>query len=90
MSEENGSDRRVVSINGCDVTPGKPDPGVVKVLEELLEMARSGEIVAIAAVSMHQDKLSSWRTAGRLGGYSIIGGTEVMKGHLIDVSRKYD
>lgn len=39
----------VVRINGCPVHhPGHPDENVINRLEELLEMAKAGEITGIA------------------------------------------
>lgn len=54
--------------------PGNPDPSVVKALEDVLEMARSGEITGVAmtyaffdgAPGLQWSGLVSWGMVGRL------------------------
>ena len=51
--------------------------------EALLEAVKSGEVVGFAAIRLHQDGLASWRYAGMVGGYSMIGGIEAVKAAMM-------
>ncbi len=89
MSESNDNDRppeqRVVPIRaGIIPKPRESHPEVVKQLEELLEMARSGEIVGLAAVYVYHDETVNYASSGWHGVYRIIGCMEVLKRELID------
>jgi hypothetical protein len=69
-----------------DGVPDTAEPlaSVVEVAEWLLERAQAGEIQALGCVYMHANRTAGFRTAGYLGGYSIIGATDVMRHHLIE------
>ncbi len=78
-------DENVVSIEGgVEIFPEKSQQTVVRRLEEVLEMARSGEVVGIALVMVHRDKATSYRLVGLTGGYSMLGGLEVVKMDVIN------
>ncbi len=59
------SKAKVVSLNGDPIYSGEPNPDVVATLEEILEEARSGEVVAIAVVKIYRDGASghAWHCA---------------------------
>jgi hypothetical protein len=55
----------------------------VSAANDLNEMVQSGEVIGFALVKLHCDGASSWTTAGRIGGYSMIGGLEFAKQHVM-------
>jgi len=64
----------VVSINGgLPSSVPKVSLAVVDALEEYLEMAKAGEIVAFAGAVQHCDGLGSYRVVGHFGRYSVLG-----------------
>lgn len=70
---------KVVSLRGEPVrAPGEVNPVVVKELEKLLEMARSGELHGFAVALLHSDRSASYRIVG-FNDFKLIGATEVMK-----------
>lgn len=58
----------------------------VEEAEELLTALRAGEVVGFAVVRLHHDHLSSWRLAGQVGGYSMIGGLEHVKAEVMRIN----
>ena len=54
--------------------------------EALLEAVRSGEVVGFAIARLHHDHLSSWRVAGIVGGYGMIGALEHAKASVMAVN----
>jgi hypothetical protein len=71
---------KVVSLRtGAEILqPGEPHPAVVDILEDLLERARSGEIVAISAAVMNADKSAGRYHAGQIS-YTLLGALETLK-----------
>lgn len=65
-------------------SPTDPVPSVVEVLEDMLQRARSGEIVATALVGITKDGgiLRFWASNGR--SIELIGGVSIMQSRLID------
>jgi len=64
----------VVGITGgLPSSVPKVSKAVIDILEEYLEMAKSGEIVAFVGAVQHCDGLSSYRVAGYFGQYSVLG-----------------
>lgn len=53
----------VVGLRGEEIKPrGEPRPNVVEAAEEVLELAKSGEITGFAIAMHHADEtVSSWR-----------------------------
>lgn len=63
----------VVGLRGEEIrAPGTADPGVVEELEQILEMARSGEIHGITIAMEHADNCVSGRRKG-ITSYKMIG-----------------
>lgn len=65
----------VVGLRGSRITDGRtPDPEVVKLLEDMLERAKSGELTGVAMTVNYFDRATyakaagtcSWATIGRL------------------------
>lgn len=82
---------KITSIHGHAIAPpGEPNQQAIDTLTELLEMAKSGEIVGVAASVMHFDSLSSFRVSGRVGGYSMLGALSVIERVLIDINEEAD
>ena len=59
----------------------------VAVLEELLEKAKSGEIVGVCAAILYHDKLAGYRIGGFIGGYAMLGALNVMHQECIEIVR---
>jgi len=59
---------------------------LVSALSELLERAKSGEIIGIACSSVHWDHVASYSVCGLVGGYSLLGGLEMAKAEIISVN----
>jgi hypothetical protein len=57
--------------------------GAVAEAETLMDAVNSGEVVGFAVVRLHKDGLASWRYAGMIGGYSMIGGLEAVKAAML-------
>lgn len=63
-----------INKNGDIIAPtNQPNPFLIKFLEDQLERARAGEIIGIAGAILDKDKLGEFFTAGRVGGFSMIG-----------------
>lgn len=62
----------VVGLRGCAPCVKEPNADVVAKCEELLELARSGEITGIQCVTIAPDALAGLMRAGALS-YSAIG-----------------
>ncbi len=56
----------VQSLRGGPVIKREPVPDVVKLFEDLLEAAQSGEIVGFAGAYLHCDDCTSYRRAGMI------------------------
>mgnify|MGYP003543510676 CR=1 FL=1 len=55
------------------------DPRVVAHLEELLEKARSGEIIGICGAIQYYDNLAGWYTVGATNSFSVVGALQIMQ-----------
>lgn len=75
----------VASIFGGPKGVPEPNETCVKALEELLEMARSGEIVGVAMAGLCADHMSRYAIAGNVGGYGMLGAMEVAKSDLVRI-----
>lgn len=78
---------QVVPLRGGLTGEKKVNPRAVEALEELLEMAWSGEIVGIAAAGMCHDGCGMYRVAGLVGGYSMLGAIDVVRSEVSDIVR---
>ena len=58
----------------------------VEGLEEMLELAKKGEITGFAMVPMWHDNTASYLIMGRAGGYAMLGAMNVVMAHLIDTN----
>jgi hypothetical protein len=65
----------IVALTGRPVgaPTGEPDRFLVEVLEDLLERAKSGQIVGMAAVFLEHDGQSAYDIVGRVGGFTMAG-----------------
>lgn len=78
---------KVVSLRGDPIVqPGEPVEAVITEIEELLEMARSGEIKGFAAAVLFTDDAVTMRRPGVLS-RSIIGTLEIMKLDICEALR---
>lgn len=74
----------VHSLFGGPVGERRPDADTVDVLEDLLERAKSGEVVGIAAVAVNADGTAGHWLAGFVTTFSAIGALSVLKHQLLD------
>jgi hypothetical protein len=51
----------------------EPNATCVKLLEDLLEQARAGEVQVIVVAKQHHDGTGSWIVGGLVGSYSLLG-----------------
>ena len=69
----------VVPINSrAIIATAEPNEAVVKELERLLEMAKSGEVLGIAIATVHPGDLTCWRRCGHQT-RGLIGVIELMQ-----------
>ncbi len=76
---------QVVSLNGTVLATEVPQPNetLVHELERLLQAARAGQIVGMAAAYQHQDRLITYSYAGMIGGFGLLGGLDCLKERLL-------
>jgi len=63
---------KVVSLRGEPIYQGSPQPDVITELEQLLEQARSGEVVGLAVALAYRDGTSSCGWGGIVS-ISVVG-----------------
>ena len=76
----------VVSIYGGPTGERQPSLVLIEALEDILERARSGEIIGGVFCGLYHDGLSDFSLAGKVGGYGLIGAVEMAKKTLLDIS----
>lgn len=82
MSEETN----VVSVHGGPVPMAKENsPALIGYLEELLEQAKSGEILGMAAATMYRDRTTAYSVVGVIEGFSMVGALEMAKATLVNL-----
>lgn len=74
----------VTSLNGGPVGVLAPNEDAIELLEDMLERAKSGDIVGVAVCALHYDAAASYSVAGLVGGYSLLGALEMAKAELIE------
>lgn len=76
---------QIVSLNGAPLTLQQPAPNetLVEELERLLDAARAGEIVGMAAAYQHPDRGMAYSYAGALGGFAVLGALDCLKQRLL-------
>lgn len=77
----------ITSINGATISTGEPNQIAVKVLEEALERARSGDLVGVGIVIRHSDGCASFTLGGSVGGYSMLGALEMVRDEIVSLNR---
>lgn len=75
----------VVGMGGDPIPSGDPNPDLVSHLEDILEMARSGEIGGCATIMLHSDRTASYRFGGLVGGWSMLGALQIVQSHLVAI-----
>lgn len=73
---------KVVGILGY-VAPGDPVPTVVALLEETLEMARKGEITAVAIATVQSDGCANGNWAHKADYYALLGSLARLQHRLV-------
>lgn len=76
---------KVVSIRTGDevIPPGEPRLTVIEMCEDLLERAKSGELMGLATARLHSDGSTSSRAEGR-NNYALVGTLAGLQQALID------
>jgi len=70
---------KVVSMRGGEILPpGEPRPNVIALCEDLLERAKSGDLMALSVAMYHSDDTHCHRHEGRAV-YGTIGNIECLK-----------
>lgn len=71
---------KVVSLRGEKFEPrGEPIESVVKAAEEILAMAKVGEVDGLVAIMHHSDSATSAKTYGLALSPAVIGQMEIVK-----------
>lgn len=78
---------KVISLHGGPTGEREVSQTCVEALEELLEQAKSGEVVGIVVASVHHDSVSSFDIAGNVVLAPMIGAMEIAKHHLLMLGR---
>lgn len=69
----------VISIHGGPTGEKEPEDNAIRLLEKLLEQAKSGEAVGVAAAVLQFDGSASWYEAGKVGGFTLAGALEGLR-----------
>lgn len=56
---------------------------VVRALEEMLQLAKDGQLVGLAAAMVDYKGDGSYSLSGRISGYNLLGGLEMAKAKII-------
>lgn len=80
----------VVSPWGYDFPERHVDENFVKALEDALEKARAGEVVGGTLILGYHDGLSSYRIAGRVASYSMLGAASMALRTLQEINNQSD
>lgn len=81
------SEGRVVSMFGGPTGERQVSDDVIRVLEDLLERAHSGEVIGFSGAVLVHDGCANFYACGMVGGYSMIGALEMAKSEVLDVLR---
>jgi hypothetical protein len=83
--------QNVIALHGGEIPQTAiPRESVIEALLRALEAAQSGEVQAIALVTLHADGLASHTIAGIVGSYSLIGAAQVVVHKLAQHSSEDD
>lgn len=78
---------KVVSLRGGEIIPpGEPRPNVIELAENILQRAKSGDLMALSAVFHHPDDTFSLRHEGRMTN-GTVGAVERLK---LMIVRQYE
>jgi hypothetical protein len=88
----NDGDEKIVRLRAVekDPVPKEPHQGVIEVLERLLQEARAGEIVGVAAVFHDENLRSGYVVVGFVGGFSLVGAAQCVLQELTDINRGFE
>lgn len=76
----------VASLFGGPIGQREVVESAVKAAQELLEAVEAGEVVGVAIVRLHHDRLASYQLGGRIGGFALLGALETAKADLIEIN----
>jgi hypothetical protein len=73
---------KVVSLKGAEIVPpGTPRPNIITMAEQILDRAKSGDLMGLSVVMYHADDTHSHWHEGRAV-YATVGCLERLKLHL--------
>jgi hypothetical protein len=75
----------VSSLHGGITGERHSVPVLVEYLEELLEKARSGEVIGVGVVERYYDGVVGSQVVGLVGSFAMVGGAEAVKADLLQV-----
>jgi hypothetical protein len=78
---------KITSINGATISTGEPNEIAVRMLEDALERAKSGDLVGVGIVMRHSDGCGSFSLGGSVGGYSMLGALEMVRDQIVSLNR---
>lgn len=81
---------KVVALHGATPLENGADPSVIEDLENILSMAKRGEIVAFAAVLIRPNREIGTRSRGDHARHFLVAGCEYLKADLIAASERDD
>lgn len=73
LSGGHGMSENVVAMFGGPSGVPEVHEGAVSVLEEMLEMARAGQIVGVVGAFLYYDRCAGYQMGGKIGGYALVG-----------------
>lgn len=75
---------KIVEIYG-GVAKQEPNLATIAALEEALERAKAGEVVGVGIVYLEHDGAGGYMLSGRVGGFSMLGASQIMSAELTRV-----
>ena len=67
----------------------EPDPTIVAALEEMLQLAKAGEIVSLAMIGLRSDKNGQYCSLGTMSA-ALIGHLEMVKSDVLNFMREHE
>ena len=78
----------VVSLHGGPTGERKPSPMCIEAIEEVLELAKAGEITGVAIASVYFDGRSDYRLSGFVGGYGLLGAVTMLQADIVAINQE--
>lgn len=81
----------IVSLSGAPIAGEAMEPSqyLIETLEEMLERAKNGQTIGMAAVMMEHDGHSPYALVGRVGGFTMAGSMSTLL-HILNTQNASD